>query len=1149
MSQEPEKMILNKIFIKDIIHISIDELFQYSYCNQLYEVYFNIEWKKMKIENFKIAIQCIPGNADATGLYIFTNKVFTKIILNPTSLTNKVIDPTPININGIIYSNLVNEQYIQKDIVINNVNELIQYLITNDAYLEKITKETYSTFKQVNAIIGKTIQNKADLEHSVIQDYATRSQDNLPSAYTQVIGFMNSPDTIDHILHLFTYMDGIKDTNNILNAINNNNILQPSGLAVLNRQDGNDIQGQINSMDEYIASLSDGVRMEKERIRIKYGIIRSTIDFFHDFVKIAVIVFNEFKTTLKSQYGENYGGYVTDILLDNIRNTVTTEGGNVSQTACKNLWTNYAIQFRTELSISFFPISEFGNVGSSEIMMVDDNEKYIISPNFLSICEKLRSLGIEYFYIEAQNTSLGTKLVQNGFGMVISEISKRDAAPGYSLKKAIAEGLRPENFVWSYRQYLPTHLDNYPKVDKINNNNYIITNGPNSLISKYLGIGNIVANALPNGTENITSMIHNDLQIYAETPAKGKTEEFGLNALIETVNKLYGVSLEQLRGTKNANRIMQIQNRSTNKNNAENCILTMALKTYTDFCQAADIEDLKSEGIKTVACSSDFLAARTFSDFFATPTIYVGINQVTVTCSDTRFGSISNDEIQLKLNVFNKLIHPDYAIIFKKCIERFLKTEKEYIEDQKRTSLNAAIYYGCKSLLLEIEQTYVNANNTIDSIVSKVGYFNSLDRQGQIEFLKQFPNHISVYITNLCNYKLSSHTFMESYNNFSSVLFSIMSITGRIKLDAYLDIFYKVEQQLINSLPKDTPIAELDNHLISTYATVMVSSYINYPGKQDAYDLHIKEVLSTLNNEPVKNIRLITLFTKLRIIREIIYQINQNIRSNLEKAVRENFINPVAVENKLHYNVESLPVNNSSDLLDVLESSLSQDDINDTEVISILNTIDTAIDAKPYPNTYEEIPQFQGEIMNLEAQKQSVINKAETLVNIVNVTPEISMQPQISMQDILANQQIQERLAQASFKTIKHTVDSQFSDERNRLETYIPYEKIMEIVLYITNMQIPEEQIQNMEIFHIREYVNHNNNIFKDYIDTQSVNLVDFLSHVIEISGGRKKRKTRKMCCSKKTSTNKRKINKYTKHHKSKNDKTSNKKKNPTIPL
>jgi len=932
----------NVLYFKDIfIQDFLDNLNTYihgtphQYCNNLYHMYVTVNNAQYIITNFQIAIQCFeraPGiNSDAaTGIYLYNphNKLnnitdIDKYVFNLVLETENTVEPNSTTTEAITFSQSL---------------PLYKFLEDNKAYLVKIPDNKYTNLNNNFKAMFKT--------GNPINTIAGITSFLTPSQISK-FPVLNSGDDIEHQLDLWGFVDGVTDTNPVLTAFNDD-VVTPISLSSLSLSSlslSSSSTAGVNSMDCYINALPD--KDNKNIIRLKYGIIRTTIDFFHDYVSLAVNLFDKFKIFVTSANEDKFsstgritwGSIIT--IMNDIQLKVTTTGGNVSQTACKNLWTKYAIDYRRELSISCFPISEFGNIGSADIYSDDSRTKF--TAEFDKLCKKIKDdLQIHHFYLEAQNTPLAKALIKQGFGMVISNIAERDAGSGYSIKTAIIEGitnkLNPEPSIYMVNRANITNqqlqcptvtlnpLLGAPPTFKENHSikTATITNGPQCLISKFLGLSNmeVVANDSINTitstlkpvtvtVSNITNgggrggaktvaelaaaktaasfakrrdtkpaVVGTDdsyldafaaadairaatiKRANAPSNAPIKIQQLGLNALIASTNVLTKSNYDQLRGAGSASAISQITMSPSSITNTTKSlveILILSLKTYTDYCQADEIEQLKTGGIKVIAASSDFLASRTFSDFFATPSVYVGINKVIVTCSDTRFGTLTSTQISNRLTVFTKLC--SYTDIIKQYIKYTIDYVNKYIIAEKIVTLSPSTYYGCSSVELYLVQTLDNANKTIDNITNQKDYFYNplLSDDDKRTFLKQFPDKLSIYISELCKINLLSMVFNESHAQITKIIQTIVNIDGRISTTYFLNIYEEVKQEIINALPTTTSLTDLNIHIISIF-TIAIST--KNTKSVNNFIVNLEYAIAELKKNNTQN-QVIILFTQI----------------------------------------------------------------------------------------------------------------------------------------------------------------------------------------------------------------------------------------------------------------------------------------------
>lgn len=626
---------------------------------------------------------------------------------------------------------------------------------------------------------------------------------------------------------------------------------------------------EVTSMDQYFSTLDLAEQSRIDSIRKRYSVIRSTIDFLHDFVGLAVQIKDQFIAFISTYIGREFIPDVTSIFAE-----VTTSGGNVSQTACKNLWSKYAINYRQELAIPFFPISEMGNLGSAKIFKDEDRLEF--TDEFNDICNTLRKMNVTHFYIEAQNTPLATAMVRQGFNIVIDSAAARDAAPGYSIKTFVKEAIQYKRQSYSSftvnREYNPELPNNMPVIRQDNASQITIVNGPNSLISKYLlanGIFHLVK-ADSNDNTIYSGITSDNVPLISVTKSGKKVQELGLNALLETAG------FQQLRGSQNASRISDISILGSKPN--ESRMLMLFLKTYTDYCQADTIEQIKV-GLRVIAASSDFLASRTFDAFFSTPTFYVGVNNVTTTCSDTRYMIPTQSEIENKLLVYAKIISNPAIIVA--YINYYITRIQTYIAVEYASTLSPAVYYAGTSLQLWLEQVKINAAQTIQAIIGT--NVAEMDNNERISFIQQFPEKLSEYIMSLSKVNQLSQHFMETHNKSSEIIISIMAINNRITVDELIDNFYKTKQSLINALPNDTPEHVINTHLISIYTSAIATK------SNHAVKSFLTNILAILLN-PLLPLEVKEIFKQIFVMVSFVNSLNLQIKPKLNERIKKQFI-------------------------------------------------------------------------------------------------------------------------------------------------------------------------------------------------------------------------------------------------------------------
>ena len=852
-----------------------------------------------------------------------------------------------ISINSLFYTPIV---------LYNSHNSFIpspeQILLKKATILNKINDEIKTSNKQLSDLMSdrwiivssnfSEIQKMAPKLNDAYKVLKTISGSGMPNIFKEI--FESSLTIEDELFSLE------KDKSMFSNV--STRLTSTTSLTLNNTGEAITIS-DLNSMDCYIANLlttNQDLAVSANNTRIRYGIIRSTIDFFHDYVSEAVNIFEYFKAFIKQNNPLVKQQWINTV-MDEIKGKVTTSGGNVNQTACKNLWSEYSIQYRKELNIPCFPIVDFGNIGSAKIWSDYDNRKSQYNPEnytveFREIIDKLlHKLNIRYFYIEAQSTPISTALIQHKFGMVTSNIALRDAAPGVSITTAMGLGL--ENALWIDRIYDRDYRGLCPQVQLLKPlNQYserrLITNGPSCLISKFLGLSQMKVNASLDSSQNqIESAVISGKSIEVRTsPTYPKINFLSLNGVIQSAKEETGLPIRQLRGQGTASKNPDIEV-SVSSDGIEESMLILSLKTYTDYCQADEIEQLKTPtvatsvahatpGLRVIAASSDFLASRTFSDFFATPSIYVGHNYVTVTCSDTRYETLDGLQIQQRLILYTQLVNNNDLLIGI-IINKLNDYGRKYTTEQNFTA-SAPTYYGLSNLLLEMNQNIINIQQIIMDLVEQSTNFISLSYNEQVNFLKQFPSTLPEFLHSLCKFNIMYDLFKNVNYNFGKIVKKIRNIESRTTNAKFFEIYREIVQEITNALPTETTSDDLNIHIITlfTYSIATKPERIktSFLTKLDL----VKGELSDEQQQDTPNIAKILINIGKSI--QFVFSVNQNIQQRFQS--KKQLINAIKTIGNI---TESSQIQSED-----IEKTDIDDKISDIENTMISNPSDHDID-------------------------------------------------------------------------------------------------------------------------------------------------------------------------------------------------------------
>jgi hypothetical protein len=665
-------------------------------------------------------------------------------------------------------------------------------------------------------------------------------------------------------------------------------------------------------LEEFIKTIED----EEKKNLIKdviyfYSLIRSYIDFYHDFVSPSIEQIKEIRNKLEGsnifsklktlQFGEQPIINIFDE-IDNAVITSTRDG--INQTQCKKKIKEYMEKYckmMNKLGVYWLTPNK-----ESAFMCSANTQNSLEMDIFL---KQLNDDYIDCFYTETDKSHISEFLAIKGFNMLASKTGEWDAGPGFSEK--------------TYKRYnnkdVKKILRKYDEKGKnsveLDNNNYIITNNENSLISQYmfLDLFKIYANNVGNENKLIIEENGNKVEIPRD---KGNATALSVNALSATVG------IPQSRGEKSASAITGLQNKGLSKQSI------LSLKTFGDFIQLLDIHDIK-EKEKCIFIVLDQLCEDS-GMLFGLPTIRSESKFVSYYCYDTRYHSIDPVIMQRKLNVFLRIAN-NVEILKIQVKEKIFKPLKEYLENIQRLHYDPSIYYAANYLLYEIEEIKNSAIQKLDEVRNKYNELNLAEQTvitdvnyiklfpinndkfeewnkkgGNIEKLKEFNGDFDTYMEQICDFSRIKGTFMNISNLFTELMTDINeNVKNRIDSEQFKNYYYKFKQELINFLNKDTQPEIINLNFIVIFA-VIFSTKGKYA--QDSFILNINELLSKMRIEKenendeiekkkiendMENLKKIHLFILLI---NILFEKRENIKVKNEDEDRKNKLEDKALE-------------------------------------------------------------------------------------------------------------------------------------------------------------------------------------------------------------------------------------------------------------
>jgi hypothetical protein len=91
-----------------------------------------------------------------------------------------------------------------------------------------------------------------------------------------------------------------------------------------------------------------------------------------------------------------------------------------------------------------------------------------------------------------------------------------------------------------------------------------------------------------------------------------------------------------------------------------------------------------------------------------------------------------------------------------------------------------------------------------------------------INYIKLFPTTVKEYLQQICQFSTIRQSFESAYENFKEIMDSLNNLSANIPADTFIDVFYSIKQQIINSLPNDITKDNLDKNII-VFFSVMIS--------------------------------------------------------------------------------------------------------------------------------------------------------------------------------------------------------------------------------------------------------------------------------------------------------------------------------------
>jgi hypothetical protein len=602
------------------------------------------------------------------------------------------------------------------------------------------------------------------------------------------------------------YEDIISNINSILTISDFNSEIIPINETSI----PNVPEEQPTTIDAFINNPANvNVHQNRDKIKImmvSYSFFRSYIDFYHDFEYLAIkyIPYLKLHASLVSHKLGQQQEWFTNKLIE-IDKTVTTNSNNVNQKACKKL----LIQYLEEYSKYLINLGVYWLIPNKESALVSSAN--INNPQeIMNFTSKLKNDFITHFYIETDKSHAAEMLIKNGFDMVKSISGIRDAGSGISDKTALSYAINRQpklNIISISRTY---NSDAKSKII-FDNNNLIINNVGSDFPSEYLfndAAQILINNGLTsNNNITITSNLTKNSLLLSGT--NEKCEQLSVNSLLATIQE------PKLRGLSEGSANPPINIAPTSNLTERDKILFLILKTFTDFIQLLDIYDIKDiNGIRTSFVTLDMLCESS-GMLFGLNTILSESGFVSNYCYDIRYHSVDRVRFIKKLKVV--LYVKQNIEELKVTIVNKFNNIYNYIDRMNKFHYNPAVYYSTYTLLNDISEIREKALARLND-----AFIINLDANS-INFVKTIPDTVKEYIEQICEMTVIKASYQNVYNNLQQQINIISRISTHENENTFIELYYIIKQQIINSLPTKIDTNLLNLHVNIFFAIVTLS--------------------------------------------------------------------------------------------------------------------------------------------------------------------------------------------------------------------------------------------------------------------------------------------------------------------------------------
>lgn len=595
----------------------------------------------------------------------------------------------------------------------------------------------------------------------------------------------------------------------------------------------------IASNKSVISSLNTNIMTSKNQnlknLFIVVNFLRSYVDLYHDILNFGHIYSEQLRKMFESSIligmnseAKNFYKEYIELIVKNTNTKIFTSGGNINQTRCK--------QIIETLVDDFIEILHDNNINWIPLTKENAFVKSINISNEIDFKELVKTLisdGVNTFYVESANCSIGRKLVDAGMSISDLAIGGWDAGSGFSGSKKMPKLLiGPGKEIEMSNPLID--MFGFLKVEVTDDNRNLIFTIPKKFTC-----------TIPNG------------------PIK-----LSVNSIMKTI----GAGI--VRGdsdinVKNIKTMPQIELNDELYKRAS----FIALKTWTDLIQIVSISNSKvlkhtnsKKPLKIATVIYDGLCETTSRLYGLGHVLKTEGSIVTYYNYDINSRSLSRSEIETKLKV-KIFIGENKEDIFDRYLKPWFDNRIETLSNLEKRIHSPALFFVSKlfkGIYTRKLKEVMIASTMVDTLDVKL-----------------FPDTITEYVEGISASASTLGSLLDYFARFNNAIEKVLLLRPRSPIEVFLNAYDSVRQQIINTFGDST-----DLELRSMIACTFAYAFITRPAHTQffiALDT-IKESIIKKFNEKASNEKILTPNQILQFfVKDDIYAQSKNMKNFTER--------------------------------------------------------------------------------------------------------------------------------------------------------------------------------------------------------------------------------------------------------------------------